>query len=211
LQRNILGAVNCFQDVTERKQSERQITRLAGEAEHRAKNILATVQAAIRLSQSDSPDALKQAIEGRINALANVHALFVQSRWAGAELSIIAKQELAPYLREGNPRVRIDGPHLLLTPNLAQVLAVILHELSTNAAKYGSLSVPEGRVEVTWSRAAGRRLTVYWIESGGPSANKPTREGFGTSVIERMIEGLKGEIHRDWRAQGLACQIVLQL
>ena len=99
--------------------------------------------------------------EGRINALAKVHALFVQSRWAGAELSRIAEQELAPYLREGEMRARIDGPDLLLVPNTAQVVAVILHELSTNAAKYGSLSVPEGQVEVTWSRAAGERLILH--------------------------------------------------
>jgi PAS domain S-box-containing protein len=116
---NILGAVNCFQDVTERKQSERQITTLAKEAEHRAKNILAIVQATVHLSQSDTPDGLKDAIEARINALAKVHALFVQSRWAGADLSSIAKQELAPYLQEDKPRIRIEGPQVLLEPNTA--------------------------------------------------------------------------------------------
>lgn len=208
---NILGAVNCFQDVTERKRSENQAAALAGEAEHRAKNILATVQATVRLSQSDSPDGLKQAIEGRINALAKVHALFVQSRWAGAELSSIAEQELAPYLHDGEPRARIDGPHLLLEPNTAQAIAVILHELSTNAAKYGSLSVPEGQVAVTWSRVPGGKLILHWTESGGPPAKKPTREGFGTSVVARMIRELNGEMHHDWRADGLACQIVVQL
>jgi two-component sensor histidine kinase/PAS domain-containing protein len=208
---NILGALNCFQDVTERKRSERQIATLAGEAEHRAKNILATVQATVHLSQSDTVGGLKDTIEARIEALAKVHTLFMQSRWAGAELSSIAEQELAPYLRGGQPRVRIDGPDLLLAPNKAQAVAVILHELSTNAAKYGSLSVPEGQVEITWSRAARGQLILHWIESGGPPANKPTREGFGTSIINGMIRQLKGEIHRDWRAQGLACGIVLQL
>jgi PAS domain S-box-containing protein len=208
---NILGAVNCFQDVTERKQSERQITTLAGEAEHRTKNILATVQAAVHLSHSDTVDGLKDAIEARIGALAKLHALFVRSRWTGAELSSIAHQELAPYLREGEHRVRIHGPHLLLTPNSAQAVAMILHELSTNAAKYGSLSVAEGQIEVTWPRAAEGQLILRWIESGGPPANKPTREGFGTSIIDRMIGQLNGQIHRDWRAQGLACRIVLQL
>jgi two-component sensor histidine kinase len=207
---NILGAVNCFQDVTERKRSERQIATLAGEAEHRAKNIIAIVQATVHLSQSDTVYGLKDTIEARIGALAKVHALFVRSRWAGAELSSIAEQELAPYLQEGELRVRIDGPDFLLAPNTAQAVAMILHELSTNAAKYGSLSVPEGQVEVTWSRAA-EQLILHWIESGGPAANKPTREGFGTSIIDGMIRQLKGEIHRDWRAQGLACQIVLQL
>jgi two-component sensor histidine kinase/PAS domain-containing protein len=207
---NILGAINCFQDVTERKQSERQITTLAGEAEHRVKNILSTVQATVRLSRSDTMDGLKDTIEARIGALAKVHALFVQSHWAGAHLSSIAEQELAPYRREGELRARIDGPHLLLEPNAAQAVAVILHELSTNAAEYGALSVPKGQVELTWSRAANERLIVDWTESGGPPANKPTRESFGTRIIDRMIGQLKGEIHRDWRAKGLACQIVLQ-
>jgi two-component sensor histidine kinase len=208
---NILGAVNCFQDVTERKRIERKITALAGEAEHRANNILATVQAIVHLSQSDTVNGLKDTIEARIAALAKVHALFVQSRWEGAELSSIAEQELAPYLRESKLRAQIDGPHLLLAPNMAQAVAMIFHELSTNAAKYGSLSVPEGQVELTWSRAADGRLILHWIESGGRPTSKPTREGFGTSIIERMIGELKGEIRRDWRAQGLACQIVLQL
>ena len=143
---------------------------------------------------------------------AKVHALFAQSRWAGAELSRIAEQELAPYLREDDLRARIEGPDLLLPPSVAQAVAVILHELSTNAAKYGSLSVPEGQVEVTWSRPAGDRIILHWIESGGPSATKPTCEGFGTSIIDRMVgQELKGEIRRDWLAKGLACQLVLRL
>lgn len=208
---NILGAVNCFQDITERKRNETQITALAGEAEHRAKNILATVQATVHLSQSDSPDGLKKAIDGRINALAKVHALFVKSRWAGAELSSIARQELAPYLHDGEPRARIDGPHVVLGPNTAQAAAVILHELSTNAAKYGSLSVAKGKVEVAWSHALSGQVILRWTESGGPPAEKPTREGFGTSVINRMIRELKGEMHHDWRPEGLLCRIVLQV
>jgi len=94
---------------------------------------------------------------------------------------------------------------------MAQAVAVILHELATNAVKYGSLSVPNGQVEVTWSGGADERLILGWTERGGPPAKRPTREGFGTSVIERMIrEQLKGEIYLDWRAEGFACEIGLQ-
>jgi hypothetical protein len=99
----------------------------------------------VKLSQSDTPEGLKQAIEGRIRALANVHSLFVQTRWIGAELSAIARQELAPYFEEDETRARINGPQVLLEPNVAQSVAVILHELATNAAKYGSLSLASGR------------------------------------------------------------------
>ena len=208
----IVGASKIARDITERKRSDEQITTLAREAEHRAKNVLATVQATVKLSQSDTVDGLKHAIEGRVQALANVHALFIQSRWIGAELSNIAKQELTPYLQDGAARARIDGPNLVLEPNTAQAIAVTLHELATNAAKYGSLSVPKGQVEITWSCAADGQFILRWTETGGPPAKKPTREGFGTSVIKRMIrEQLKGEMHLDWRAEGLACKIFLQI
>ena len=172
---NVLGAVNCFQDVTERKRSERHIATLAGEAEHRTKNILAAVQATVNLSHSDTAAGLKRAIEGRLRALANVHSLFVKSRWDGAELSSIVTQELAPYLGKSEECARIDGPLVLLETQAAQAIAIGLHELSTNAAKYGSLSAPEGKVEVTWWRADGGRLVLAWVESGGPLVAAPAR------------------------------------
>jgi two-component sensor histidine kinase len=108
---------------------------LAREAEHRAKNLLSTVQATVHLSQSDTPEGLKRAIEGRIQALSNVHRLFVESRWAGAEIESLVKDELAPYSGDQDMRIRIEGPKQLLEPVAAQAMAVALHELATNAAK----------------------------------------------------------------------------
>jgi two-component sensor histidine kinase/PAS domain-containing protein len=209
----VLGAVNCFRDVTERRRSERQIATLAREAEHRVKNILATVQATVNLSQSDSADGIKQAIEGRIQALAKVHTLFVQSRWAGAELSRIVEQELAPYFREGAPRVRTDGPPLMLEPRTAQTIAVVLHELATNAAKYGALSDGKGRVEVTWSGAVeDGQLSLRWTERGGPPVETPTRQGFGTHIVGRMVkEQSKGDMRLDWNPAGLECEVLLPI
>jgi two-component sensor histidine kinase len=131
----IVGASKIARDITEQKRGQEQIATLAREAEHRSRNLLANVQAAVNLSQSDTAKGLKEAIEGRIQALANVHSLFVQSRWIGAELSTIVTQELAPYFKENEARVKIDGPQVLLKPDAAQVIAVVVHELATNAGQ----------------------------------------------------------------------------
>ncbi len=183
---------------------------MAREAEHRSKNLLATVQAAVNLSQSDTPEGLKQAIEGRIQALANVHSLFIETRWIGAELSTIARQELAPYSDKEETRVRIDGPQVLLEPDAAQAVALALHELATNAAKYGALSVPNGQIDLKWSHEAEGQLILRWKEIGGPAVQTPTRQGFGTQIIERMIGQLKGKTALTGAVEGLVCEIALQ-
>jgi PAS domain S-box-containing protein len=205
----IIGASKIARDITERKKHEAKIEILAREAEHRAKNMLATVQATVHLTQADTADGLKHAIAGRIQALANVNALFVESRWTGADVHNLVTQELSPYYQHGETRVLIDGPSILLEPNTAQTIGVCLHELATNAAKYGALSLPEGHVQIEWSLAADKRLILRWRENGGPLVMAPTRHGFGTRVIEGMIRRLKGEMHFDWRAEGLACEIAV--
>ena len=210
-QGTVIGASKIARNITEHKRSQAQIVNLAREAEHRTKNILATVLATVRLSHSNTSDDLKQLIEGRIDALAKVHALFVESRWAGAELHPLVTQELLAYGGEGEARVRIDGPAVMLEPSTAQAVAISLHELATNAAKYGSLSAAGGYVEITWSVAADRRLSLCWVESGGPIVVPPTRRGFGTRIVENMIGQLGGEVRLDWRAQGLSCEIALPL
>jgi PAS domain S-box-containing protein len=205
----IVGASKVARDITEQKRIQEQLTILAREAEHRSKNLLASVQAAVNLSRSDTPEGLKRAIEGRIKALANVHSLFFETRWIGAELSTIAAQELAPYSEKGKIRVQIEGPQVLLEPNVAQAIAMILHELATNAAKYGALSVPNGQIELKWSHEANGRLRLRWKEIGGPTVHEPTRKGFGRRIIGQMIEQLKGDTRFDWRAEGLVCEITL--
>ena len=206
----IVGASKIARDITEQKRNQQQIATLAREAEHRSKNLLTIVQATVNLSKSDTPEGLKQAIEGRILALANVHSLFVKTRWIGAELSTIATQELAPYSEQDERRVRIDGPQILLEPNSAQAMAVTLHELATNAAKYGALSMPNGQIDLKWMHEADGRLTLHWREIGGPAVKMPTHQGFGTRIIEGMIGQVKGKARFDWRAEGLVCEITLQ-
>jgi two-component sensor histidine kinase len=160
----------------------------------------------VAVSQSETSDGLKRAIEGRIRALANVHSLFVENRWRGANLQSIAINELAPYSELNEKRVRIYGPLLLLSPDIAQAIAMTLHELATNAAKYGALSTPDGQIDLKWSHEKNR-LVLQWTEIGGPAVKKPTRRGFGSRIIEQMISQLNGEIHSEWRADGLVCQI----
>jgi PAS domain S-box-containing protein len=205
----IVGASKIARDITEQRRNQEKIGILAREAEHRSKNMLANVQAIVNLSRSETPDGLKKAIEGRIRALSNVHSLFVATRWSGADLSTIAKQELSPYAGTAESRVRINGPYVLLAPDAAQTVAISLHELATNAAKYGSLSVDGGRVDLTWSREVNGALQLRWFESGGPKVATPTRRGFGGKVIEQMVAQLGGETRFNWRAQGIVCDITL--
>ena len=205
----IIGASKIARDVTARKEADALIGVLGREAEHRTRNVLATVQAMVHLTRAETASDLRDAIEGRIQTLANAHALFVESRWAGADIHNLITQELAPYHREKDARVRIEGPKVLLEPNTAQTIAVTFHELTTNAAKYGALSTPEGCLNVEWSHSDDRRVLLRWTETGGPLVSPPTHQGFGTRVMENMIRQLKGEMRFEWKPQGLVCEIII--
>jgi len=208
---NVVGASKIARDITEQKRNQDLISTLAREAEHRSKNLLATVQAAVRLSHADTPEGLKKAVDGRIQALANVHSTLAKTRWIGADLSTIATQELAPFAEASEQRVRIVGPPVMLDANAAQTIAVILHELATNAAKYGALSVANGHVTVNWSDEMNGELYFRWSETGGPKVQEPTRKGFGRRIIEQMIGQHSGKASFDWRAEGLLCEIILRV
>jgi PAS domain S-box-containing protein len=206
----VIGASKIARGIAERKRQEAHMTVLAREADHRAKNVLATVQATVNLSQSETPEGLKRAITGRLRALANVHKIFVESRRIGAELRSLVAAELAPYCPAGDTQARIEGPSVLLEPMTAQAIAVGIHELATNAAKYGALSLPAGKIHVDWSRTANGRVILHWTETGGPLVEPPTRRGFGMQVLETMIcKQLGGEARFDWHSEGMACTIIL--
>jgi two-component sensor histidine kinase len=133
--------------------------------------------------------------------------LFVETRWTGADLRTLALDELLPYCEEGDAQAQVDGTNVTVKPDVAQALAVILHELATNAAKYGALSVPGGRVRLGWSQPSGQRLILRWTETGGPPAKPPTHQGFGTRVMKSVIGSLKGDLRLEWREDGLVCEI----
>jgi PAS domain S-box-containing protein len=197
-------------DVTERQRADVQRRLLMDELDHRVKNILATVQS-IAQQTVPSGDAA-EIFAGRLAALARVHGLLVRDRWKGAELRALVEETLAPYRRE---RIALHGEPALLEPKAAQILAMVLHELATNAAKYGALSSAEGRLNVCWRIEPGpdgRRLALTWDERGGPATKPPERSGFGGKLIRQGVAyELGGETRLDYRPEGLLCTLVVPL
>jgi PAS domain S-box-containing protein len=198
-------------DISERKADEDRQALLAREVDHRAKNALALVQALVRLTRAQSMEEFVGAVEGRILSLSRVHSILSQSRWEGADLASLVRDELAPFDLGNRSRIVTEGPDVLLDSATAQTLALVLHELATNTAKYGALSLPSGRLEVTW-RLESHDLMLHWNEQGGPEVSPPTRHGFGTSAI---VAGIKqqqgGEVTFDWKKEGLDCRLRVPL
>ncbi|MGE0007597.1 MAG: response regulator [Parvibaculaceae bacterium] len=185
--------------------SNDQQTVLAREVDHRAKNALAVAQAIVRLTHAETIDQYIAAIEGRINALARAHSLLSDSRWQGASLKTIAEDELAPYRGAAGPRYVIDGPDIVLQPVSAQAIALALHELATNAAKYGAFAAKTGRLRLSWKIAP---LRISWRESGVPGVRPPASQGFGSKVIDLSIKTqLGGDVRFQWISDGLDCTL----
>jgi PAS domain S-box-containing protein len=198
-------------DITERKQAEERQTLLAREVDHRAKNALAVVQSIVRLTRANTIEEFTSAVEGRIRSLSLAHTILSLSRWQGADLSGLVEEELAPYRAAETPKIVTSGPNVSLWPAAAQCLALALHELVTNAAKYGALSSPAGRVELEWSTASGN-LVLHWTEKGGPRSSAPSAPGFGMRIIKASIEGqLGGATAFDWRSDGVRCELTVPL
>jgi PAS domain S-box-containing protein len=190
-------------DITVQKQADERRTLLVREVDHRARNALAVVQSIVRLTKAPTIDSYQTAVEGRIRALSTAHALLSESRWEGADLDRLVHEELAPYLRADAHRVSLNGPAVILQPSVAQILAVVLHELATNAAKYGALSTTSGTVNLTWD-LAGPGLVMHWDERGGPPVQSAVASGYGTKVITASVEHqLGGLAVFDWRRDGL--------
>ena len=204
-----LSGVTC--DITERKRAEEYHALLAREVDHRAKNALAIVQSIVRLTRAKSIADYTKAVEGRIAALSHAHTLLSESRWQGAELKSLVQEELAPYQDTNANQFSISGPNVMLESGQAQSLALIMHELATNAAKYGALSSKNGKLAISWERA-GDGIKLSWTETGGPNTARPEREGFGVKVITAAVEGqLRGEVSFDWLEMGLQCNCVIPL
>jgi PAS domain S-box-containing protein len=205
----MVGAVNMLVDITERKAAEERQRLLANEVNHRANNLLAVVQSVIRLTKGGSVKAYREALEGRVQALARAHGLLARTRWQAADLQHLVSEELAPYMG-GDARAWLSGAALPLQPAAAQSVALILHELATNAAKYGALSTSKGRVRLQWSQTE-TEIAIRWSEEGGPAVTRPRRRGVGSTVIERAAAQLGGRVSYDWDPAGLTCELHVPL
>jgi PAS domain S-box-containing protein len=205
----LTGTSTIARDITERKAWEKYQAMLMRELSHRVKNTLAVIQAMMRqtLRSTSDPKAFAEAFEGRIRSLAASHALLTDSDWRGASLAAIIKDQLSGVVDDVERRFSLRGPDVVLPAETATQLGLLLHELATNATKYGALSNATGRIGIRWSSVAGK-LHLTWRERGGPMIETPPhRTGFGTALIDSSV----AKIHRRYHPQGLVCRIQLVL
>ena len=208
--------LKILRDETAAKLAMEHRVLLLNELNHRIKNTLATVQSIVEqtLRSASVEPAVRETLTGRLIALSSVHDVLVQESWAGASLAEVVDQAIAAYRDDGS-RFVVDGPPVRLSPVLAVSISLALHELATNALKYGGLSAPQGQVSVSWTDAhdgAGRRfLTLLWKESGGPKVSLPTRNGFGARLLQRVFAESGGSARLDYDPAGLLCVINLPL
>jgi len=210
----VVGASKVGRDITDRKRAEKMQRVLTDELAHRVKNTLATVQAIANQSlvRAKSPTDFVSSFAGRIHALAKAHTLLTRSKMQGADvMELVSEQVLigAP----NDDRISCSGPLLVLDAQAAVHLALVLHELATNARKHGALSVPQGRLSVTWQMRTngGCSLLLSWKESHGPRVSAPSAHGFGRMLIEQTVRAHGGEVAVDYRTDGLTCEIKLPL
>jgi len=218
----LLSGKLIARDVTERVRAARHTELMMAELNHRVKNTLATVQAIAHQTVANAPDleTFKESFLARLLALSHTHNLLAQDAWTGAALTGVINNELAPYrhdsdARGNDARVQLHGDEISLQPKQALALSMALHELATNAGKYGSLSAPGGLVTVTWTtriKDKGRWLYLQWTETGGPAVEPPTRRGFGSRLIEEGVPyELDGEVTHEFPRSGVTCTIDVPL
>jgi two-component sensor histidine kinase/PAS domain-containing protein len=213
-----LSMVGVSQDITERKLADERQALLLHELNHRVKNTLATVQSVASLTRRSAEKGdlgAWDAFMGRLHGLAKTHDLLTSTSWSGALLEDVLKSELEPYQDPMRQRIRLRGPQINLQPSAVLAMGLAIHELATNATKYGSLSAADGKVHVMWAVTAGHNppvLLVEWIERGGPLVKPPERQGFGTKLIQRgLAQQLGGEIKLDFAPAGVRCVITFPL
>lgn len=193
--------------VKERRGAEARAL-LMREVDHRARNALTVVQSVVRLTEAAGLAEFKDVVLGRVEVLGRAQTSLARRKWEGADLTEVVQAELTALAPEG--RFSISGPPALLPAEQVQAMSMVLHELSTNAVKYGAWSAAEGRVDVAWT-LHDAALTLSWRETGGPPVAEPTRTGFGSRLIRQLAAQLGGEVRFDWAPAGLAVEITAAL
>jgi PAS domain S-box-containing protein len=208
---SIDGVTAVAMEVTERKKRESHVRLLMRELAHRSKNTLAVTQAMARQTAANSAslDEFLERFGERLDALGRAHGLLVNEGWTGARIEDLVRSQLGHYSQLAGRQIFMSGPDLTLPTEMIQNIGLALHELATNAAKYGALSTPEGRVDITWTAVprqdGSTHVTIGWTESGGPPVSPPTHRGFGQIVIERTVaRAVGGTVELDYRPEGLA-------
>jgi two-component sensor histidine kinase len=211
----IVGLTCVAVDVTSRKEGDAHLRLLLRELTHRSKNLLAVIQAMARQTarHSGSIDGFLNQFSSRLQALAASHDLLVRESWYGASLRELINSQLAGFIDHGEGQIALDGPEIGLKPEAAQNLALALHELVINAAKFGALSVPGGRVSISWSRRVpgdGGQIALEWREHHGPRVRPRRKRGFGSLVIERnLARSLDADVNLEFNAEGVRCQVAI--
>jgi two-component sensor histidine kinase len=207
---SVTGMVGVSLEITERKHAEDRLRLMVDELNHRVKNTLVTVQAVAAQTLRDVDPAVNAALEGRLQALAAVHDVLTRESWRDAGLDEVIGNALAPFGIAGNARFEASGPPLRLLPRVAVTISMALHELATNAIKYGAWSTAAGRVRIRWEISGGvePRVRIEWSEHDGPPVATPLLRGFGTRMIERSLgRDLRGIAKIVFDPEGLTCTI----
>jgi two-component sensor histidine kinase len=209
-------AIGIMLDTTDRRETEERQRTILKELNHRVKNSLAVVQAIVSQTlRMSKPSEAFERIQARLMAVARTHDFLNLSNWGGVSLIDLLRGELDPFAVADDRRVRLEGAPVHLDSKSALALGLTFHELATNAAKYGSLSLPTGHLDVRWSKIEkpdGTDLSISWVESGGPPVRPPRGKGFGSRLIEGSLRGnLNGSVTLDYARTGLECEIVFPL
>jgi two-component sensor histidine kinase len=194
----VIGASKIARDITERRRAQQQQQLLLAEIMHRVKNTLATVQAIAAQTMRGAPSDELAAFTARLHALGRAHDLLTSDKWDRASLRSVVNGALEPFQQQ---RFTVEGPDAWLNASKSLRLTLALHELATNAVKYGALSNKSGRVHIAWELQEEGRLNLYWRESGGPTVAPPERKGFGSILIEHTFEDARFE----YAPHGVAC------
>jgi PAS domain S-box-containing protein len=208
--------VSIVTDVTERKAAEDHIQFLMHEISHRSKNLLTVIQSIARRTArtAGTMEEFERRFERRLQGLAASHDVLVRENWHGAPLADLVRQQLVPFVEIQSSRFELTGPDVVVTAEAAQAIGLAIHELATNAIKYGALSAPAGKVHISWmfdeSPNAAGQILLSWIEHGGPPVSPPSRKGFGYIVIGEMVErSLNGKVAVEYAGDGLKWRVAI--